>query len=297
MGAHYQRDIRMRIKTAVVGGVCAACALAPASAVAKTHGTGRTVKPSYYVALGDSLAQGVQPDAAGNSVETKQGYADFLYAAKKHTIKGLRLEDLGCPGETTQTMLKGGICKYVPGNQLTAAVRFIKTHKIAFITLDIGANNVDSCANNGSINGTCLTQGIAQIGTDVPTILAKLRRAAGAKTKIAAMTYYDPFLADYLTPSTQPIAAASVPLAKNVNATLVKAFKAKNVRVADVAAAFDTYVPFTTTATLAGHGTVPLAVAKICTLTWICAAAPRGPNIHANVAGYHAIEKVFAAKL
>jgi hypothetical protein len=42
---------------------------------------------------------------------------------------------------------------------------------------------------------------------------------------------------------------------------------------------------------------VPLAVAQICKFTWMCAAAPRGPNIHANAQGYHKIAAVFAAKL
>ena len=50
---------------------------------------GQPVTPSsYYLALGDSLSQGVQPATPplpprvplGQSVETDQGYADDLYA-------------------------------------------------------------------------------------------------------------------------------------------------------------------------------------------------------------------------
>jgi hypothetical protein len=120
-----------------------------------------------------------------------------------------------------------------------------------------------------------------------------LRKAAGRRTKIAAMTYYDPFLAEYLTgTSGQGIAQASVPLAKQINDTLASDFKAGHFRAADVAAAFDTYTPFSNTTTFAGQ-TVPVAVARICQLTWMCAPAPRGPNIHANPAGYREIARVF----
>lgn len=71
---------------------------------------GQPVTPSsYYLALGDSLSQGVQPDAAGASVETGQGYPDLVYATLLASHPALRLVRLGCPGETTQTMMHGGI--------------------------------------------------------------------------------------------------------------------------------------------------------------------------------------------
>ncbi|HUH80894.1 MAG TPA: hypothetical protein VLZ06_06165 [Solirubrobacteraceae bacterium] len=45
---------------------------------------------------------------------------------------------------------------------------------------------------------------------------------------------------------------------------------------------------------LAGHSTqVPVAVAEVCRLTWMCAPAPVGPNIHANPTGYHVIAQAF----
>jgi hypothetical protein len=112
------------------------------------------------------------------------------------------------------------------------------------------------------------------------------------------MTYYDPFLADYLlSASGQGIAKLSQGLARSVNADLISAFKSKHLRIADVATAFDTYTSFTTTASITGYGKVPLAVAGICRLTWMCAPGPRGPNIHANATGYQTIARLFAAKL
>ena len=56
-------------------------------------------QPTYYLALGDSLAIGVQPSASGD-VATNQGYADDLYAVLRTRISGLTLAKLGCGGET-----------------------------------------------------------------------------------------------------------------------------------------------------------------------------------------------------
>jgi len=75
-------------------------------------------RPTYYVSLGDSLSQGVQPNAAGTSVPTPQGYPNQLYAALRRTHPGLRLVKFGCGGETTTTMINGGICSYPAGSQL-----------------------------------------------------------------------------------------------------------------------------------------------------------------------------------
>jgi lysophospholipase L1-like esterase len=36
-------------------------------------------------------------------------------------------------------------------------------------------------------------------------------------------------------------------------------------------------------------------VATVCDLTWACTSAPRGPNVHANAAGYAMIAKAFEA--
>jgi hypothetical protein len=282
----------MRLKTAVLAAACLAICAAPASALAKA-------KPAttYYLSVGDSLAAGAQPNAAGNTLATNQGYADFLYKTEQAKRPGLELKKLGCLGESTSSMIKGGpFCPYA-GTQLGDAVKFIKTHKVALITIDIGANDVDFCATGLNINLTCLTNGEASIRTNAPKILDALRKAAGPKVKIAGMTYYDPFLADYLIGTGgQVIAKLSVDLANQVNGTLVSAFKAKNVKVADVATAFKTDAPFTTTGTLHGK-TEPLAVVGICTYTWECTAPPRGPNIHATTLGYKTIAGVFAAKL
>jgi lysophospholipase L1-like esterase len=268
----------------------------PGTALAK-HASKRKTRVSYYLALGDSLSVGAQPDDLGTTLPTNQGYVNFLYAIEKRKIKGLRLEQLGCPGESTGSMINGGLCTYPEGSQLQAALQFIAEHRIAFITLDIGANDFDICESSGIISTTCVDNGISSINATLPTIAAGLRQAAGPKVKIVAMTYYDIFLSDYLHGATgRTEASLSVPITKSVNDTLSADFAAQNFLMADVGTAFDAYTPFTTTTSTA-TGTLPVAVAEACELTWMCSALPIGANIHATTPGYEEIAEVFAASL
>jgi lysophospholipase L1-like esterase len=260
----------------------------------------------YYVALGDSLAQGVQPAtpplppgvALGQSIETDAGYPNDLYAHYRQAFGGaLTLVKLGCPGETTTSMLTGAgsPCTYRQGSQLAAAVAFIRAHRsqVALITIDIGANDVDGCATATSISQTCVTAGLASVGHNLPLILGALRAAAGRRAVIAGMNLYDPFLADYLTGATgQALATASVGLDQSLNQLIDDGYRTFGVRTADVQDAFST-TDFTDTAPLPGVGTVPLNVARICEWTWMCAPAPVGPNIHANATGYQRIAAAF----
>jgi lysophospholipase L1-like esterase len=271
----------------------AALSLSSVAGAAAHHHRRPRAHTSWYLALGDSLAAGAQPNAAGRTLATRQGYANDLYALERRHLRGLRLKDLGCLGETTQTMISGGPYCHYRGAQLTDAVRFIKTHRVRLITIDIGANDVDGCAPGGVVSLTCLEQGVAAIKRDVPKIARTLRMAAGRKVQIIGMTYYDPFLAYYFDPATRADAQLSVTLAQEVNGSLEQAYRGAGERVADVASAFGTYIPFTQTTPL----TVPVAVAKLCELTWMCAPPPQGPNIHANTAGYQLIARTFAGQL
>jgi lysophospholipase L1-like esterase len=243
----------------------------------------------YYVALGDSLAQGVQPNAAGQSVPTNQGYVDDLYAVERGRVGGLLLNKLGCPGETTTTMINGGVCTYPSGSQLAEAAAFIHTHRVALVTIDIGANNIDGCIVGGIVDLGCIKAGLAAAATDLPVILSTLR-AAGPRVRIFAMNYYDPFLAAWLQgPAGQLLAKQSVLLAHLFNGLLTTIYQAFAVRVVGVAHAFHTdnfaRIPVIN---------LPINVTLICAWTWMCAAAPRGPNIHANVFGYAVIASTFA---
>ena len=285
----------MRIKLIVAAAVAAVMCLAPAGALAQGHATGK----QYYLALGDSLARGAQPNTSGTTVPTNKGYANDLRAIEKKKFNDLTLQQLGCLGETTTTMMKGGICTYTAGSQLKQAVQFLQMHKghVAFVTIDIGANDVDNCIVNGVVDLQCVAAGEASIQKNVPKIAAQLRKAAGNDVPIIGMTYYDPFLAAWLQGTDgQTLAGESQALAKAVNRIISAGYRSAKFRVANVAQTFLTAKPFTVVTQLNGE-TVPVGVANICQLTWMCAPSPQGPNIHANVAGYSAIAQTFAGKL
>ncbi|MBS2965181.1 SGNH/GDSL hydrolase family protein [Actinocrinis puniceicyclus] len=252
----------------------------------------------YYLALGDSLAAGVQPDAQGRSLPTDQGYAMDLAAYLRRHNRHLDFVDLGCPGETTTTMLNGG-CPFPHdyGNQVDAAASFLAAHPHAriLVTIDIGANNVDGCATATGIDATCVGAGLRSAAADMPEILGKLKAAAGRHVRFAAMNYYDPFLAAWLAgPAGQAEATGSVQLSEQFNGLLEGAYRAFGVPVADVSGRFDTTL-FTPLVQLTPTVQVPLNVARICQWTWMCAPAPQGPNIHANKAGYEEIADTFEA--
>lgn len=261
----------------------------------------------YYLSLGDSLAQGMQPDAAGLTINTNQGYADQLFAIERKSIPGLTLVKLGCGGETTTSFLTGHGnsgdalllgCSPAGGSQMVAAERFLRKHhrrgEVALLTLDIGANDVDGCVAKDTIDTSCVIRGAEHVSAHLPVIMRRLRRAAAPDTPMAAMTLYDPFLQLYLTPGGRAEAIASVHYARNVNEGLAGLYRAGGFRVAHVDLAFSTYETSKKT-NLAGQAhPVPVAVAEVCRLTWMCAPAPVGPNIHANRAGYGVIARAFA---
>jgi lysophospholipase L1-like esterase len=292
--------------------VAAAIAAIPAVGWAAT-GSSKSPKPTpkpgpaarYYVALGDSLAQGMQPNAAGLTVETDDGYVDDIGAWAAHRIPSLQVIKLGCGGDTTASLLTGKgndaaakllHCDRQGGSQLAAAVSFLKSHhaagEVPLITIDIGANDVDGCVAAANV-GACLAAGEQTIKVNTPKILNALRKAAPKGTKLVAMNLYDPVLGGYFAPSTDPLhalALASPALTETVNATIDAASTAAGFKVADVGTAFHTYD--TTPVTWEGQ-TIPADVAYLCSWTWACQTPPSGPNIHANRNGYQVIANTF----
>jgi lysophospholipase L1-like esterase len=255
---------------------------------------------SYYLALGDSLSQGVQPDAAGASVETGQGYPSQVYTTLRRGRPGLRLVKLGCPGETTSTMINGGICRYSGGSQLAAAVAFLHAHRghVLLVTIDIGANDPADCAK---LSLTAIISCVGtDIGTDLPraltnltTIMARLRAATGPGVRIVGMSYYLPELAEWRHGLFgQLVARITERLAASYSTSLGRVYAKYGARVADVFGAFAT-ADFGNQVTVPGIGAVPRNVARVCQWTWECAASPRGPNQHANDTGYGVIARAF----
>ncbi|NNG39393.1 SGNH/GDSL hydrolase family protein [Flexivirga sp. ID2601S] len=274
--------------------VASALALAAASAGgAAAFAQAAAAAPStggYYLALGDSLAAGYQP---GQGDDKTGGYVGDVLAHLQQTEPGLQLQNLACSGETTTTMLAGGKCSYPQGNQVDAAVAYLKAHpKVSLVTIDIGANNVQKCATTSNVDLPCVIKGLGEVSADMPKILGKLR-AAVPNARIVVANYYNPFLAAWLTgTSGQALAKASVQLQGQLNGAIEGAAKGINAPVADVATAFSS-TDFTTTKTVAPYGALPLNVARICEWTWMCAQK----DIHANDLGYPVVAKAVIAAI
>ncbi|MDA1010496.1 MAG: SGNH/GDSL hydrolase family protein [Chloroflexi bacterium] len=84
---------------------------------------------TYIVALGDSLAANVGVSAA------REGYVARFHKAivqRDGTEYGLR--NFGVSGETSGTLIRGG--------QLDEASAFIRANDVAYVTIDIGANDL-----------------------------------------------------------------------------------------------------------------------------------------------------------
>jgi lysophospholipase L1-like esterase len=280
----------------------AACLLVVVVAVPATATSRDSHAVHYYLSLGDSLAAGVQPTGdPADGHRTSAGYPDQLYQLARGHYPKLRHVKLGCPGETTASMIDGGICAYRHGSQLDEAMAFLRAHRrfVSFVTIDIGWNDFP-CRTGVE----CIQPGTVTIGQNLPTILAALREAAGPKVPIVGMNLYDPFLAFWLPnpyadpprPAQPELAVLSVQAIGGINDFVEGIYAQFGIPVADVEGAFSTR-DFATMVAVPPFGEIPVNVARICTWTWTCTPPPLGPDEHANTDGYHAMALAFAAVL
>jgi lysophospholipase L1-like esterase len=245
-------------------------------------------KATYYVSVGDSLAQGYQPIGGPPSPlgvdGYAQGYANQLFKAMRGHYTQLQLVKLGCGGETTLTMVAGAAwCGFPAGSQLAQAEEFLSAHRgeVAFVTIDVGANDVFQYGD----------QATATILEFLPQILAGLRTAAGPEVPIVGMNYYGVGL-PAIWSATHNLSGVQAYIAQvgAFNGLLESIYAAAGDPVADVEGAFQ--VGDTTLV----EGT-PVDVLRECQWTWICASPPLGPDIHANAAGYGMIAQAFEQQL
>jgi lysophospholipase L1-like esterase len=83
----------------------------------------------YYLALGDSLAANVGAPSA------RDGYVSRLHnQLQEHDGRSYGLLNLGVTGETSGSLLAGG--------QLDEALEFLAANRVAYLTVDIGANDL-----------------------------------------------------------------------------------------------------------------------------------------------------------
>jgi lysophospholipase L1-like esterase len=231
-----------------------------------------------YLALGDSLAYGFQPND-----DHTHGYVDDLFTTL-HNQGVTDHTNLGCPRETTSTFIAGGKCSYPSQSQLATALAYLQHQpagQATLVTLDIGANDVLDDITINLQNKTCVVD-VNKFKTDLQTldknltktILPRLQAALinqnGQITGILALlNYYDPF---------QNVCPNTLPFIQTLNTHLASDVKGLGTLV-DILGAF-------------GGTTTPNP--NLCNYTWTCSAPPLGPDIHPTTTGYqvmaHAIE-------
>ena len=254
--------------------------------LAAAHGQGppfHLVGPKqHYLALGDSLAFGVQPNG-----DFTHGYVNDLFNdLQQNGTKDVN--NLGCPDESSSTFINGG-CPFAPSGspaQLTAAVAYLQANagKVSPVTLDIGANDVEGdititpsgCALDTShFNDQLATLDSNLTGTILPALLGALTVKGKVTGSIVMMNYYDPF---------QNICPASVPFIQTLNQHLATDVSGFGI-IVDVFGAF-------------GGAAVPNP--NICTYTWftlLCPTSPQTSDVHPTDLGYSVIASTFEAAI
>lgn len=141
----------------------------------------------FHVALGDSLAANV------GVTEARDGYVSRVHnqlQIRDSTDYGLR--NFGISGETTGTLIRG--------SQLDDAINFMVSNEVAYVTIDIGANNLlghlgsEDCSDSLD-NPPCqdrLVNALANYDDDLVVILDAILDAAPDATVIF-MQAYNPF--------------------------------------------------------------------------------------------------------
>ena len=292
-----------RVATVVIVlGLLGALGLGTTAAFAarSVHHSAATSSKRYYVSLGDSYAIGYQPGPSA----TRHGYADQTVAKAARRGYRLQLVNFGCGGATTTSILQTPTCPLPairsPGygglTQAAAAESFLRAHtgQIALVTVSIGGNDVTMCARDPNPI-TCVTQATAAIRANVSQLATDLRAAAGPNVPIVGLTYPDVILGAWvLRPVDQNIARLSVTAFQAlINPALQQSYAVAGARFVDVTNATGAYLPLTQTTTLKPYGKIPVAVARVCALTFYCAVG----DIHANTTGYGIIADLIVATL
>ncbi len=232
---------------------------------------------AYYLALGDSLAFGYQPNLDFSHGYPQQWYSNDL---SKHHVKSYT--NYGCNGETSYTFINGGcpydylLHNYYFGSQLNAALSFIHAHarNVSPVSLDIGANdllpdiNPSTCAISDSWSTDLANLDTRLTGTILPDLTAALTVNGTRTGDLVMMNYYDPY---------QNICPNSLTYVQTLNQHLASDAAEFNVPISDVYTAF-------------GGSATPNP--NICADTWMCSSYQ---NIHATTTGYGVIANAFAS--
>ena len=300
-GEAVHRWIACLAATAVAAATVASLVLVGAAGVSQAASTPHP----YYLSLGDSYSIGYQPGLGGTA-----GYTG--YVAGKLILTA---ENFGCGGATSSSIITSKGCgdpasqdavHYTGITQEQAALNFIAAHKgtVRLITVSIGGNDFDGCSTASCVNAA-MPKMEANIKSLVSALGKALTKASDTKARIIGLTYPDVDLGLYVYP-TDPPSSASLAQARSsilafddlINPTLKKAYlSVTRTSFVDVTSA--PYLKATrgddtslqTTESLSPYGTVPVAVAEVCQLTYFCSQG----NIHATTKGYNFIGSLVVA--
>ena len=259
-------------------------------AVAGAGAAGRTSRApqAYYLALGDSIAYGVQPTKMNAGLPPSgfhTGYVDVFARRLRALAPKIRVVNYACPGESSRTFIAGGcsgrgdvkgLHDPYKGAQLAAALAFLRAHpgRVSPITLTLWGNDVfDEFAPPCKGDLACIRSharpGLARFGSRLALIVGRLR-AAAPKAEIILTGAWN-FDVEQLV--------KSQPLFRSIDATIARVAAARKARVAKI---YPVFSPV-------GHPA--RARARICALTYICTKG----DPHPTDAGYRAMAAAFVA--
>ncbi len=244
--------------------------------------TALALSPHYYMALGNSLSFGYQPN-----LDFSAGFADDIYN-DLHKANVTALVNYACAGETTTTMIQGGcIGRFAhkgsyTGPQLQAAVNFLSEDKhqgrVSPITLEIGANDVlpdwDSaaCVAGPNTDADLKTMDANLTGVIFPALIKALTTPSGVQAgDLHLLNYYNPFA------KACPNSAPFIHLINDHLSADAARFRIPVVDVYNMAFGGD--------AGMASH---------VCSYTWYCSSYH---DIHPTDAGYAAIAQAVESAL
>ncbi|MFT4035212.1 MAG: SGNH/GDSL hydrolase family protein [Patulibacter sp.] len=260
---------------------------APTTAIATTP-----TQPSglVYLALGDSLSRGVQPD---DSVTLKHGYPRQLERSLRSDLGvPVTLIEAGCGGATTQSFIDAGkTCQPdapVPyandgtgTSQFAYAIGELRARRElpTLVTLSLGGNDLTPCAKPDRTQmQDCLDATLPQVKQRWKQIATTLREAAGPRTVFSVLTTYDPFLGlTKVAPSSdldRAVVQFHTAIVKRYNPALRRIFAGAGWKIADLGREMHE-----TARTTRGSSR---ALRAVCDLTWACSKA----DIHLNDEGY-----------
>jgi lysophospholipase L1-like esterase len=203
----------------ILGALITGCTRAPSGGQPATGAASpapsSTVEASGdYLALGDSVVFGYRPSKV-TPIEDYLNPSRFIgYPSDVAHALGLTAVNASCPGETTASMISTSAasngCENGPGStvgyralaplhvsyqgsQLSFAVRFLEQHPATrLVTLTIGANDLFRCQATTAdhCTGPDFRQTLAQVGSNLDTILGALRNQAHYRGDLVVLTYY-----------------------------------------------------------------------------------------------------------